>query len=671
LFSPQLLGKRSEAIRPGGVMVLILLPIHEGHDMHFVSRFRTAGLLALATISLPTLALAQTITVTDIAFESETGLKVSIPTLEAVGANLDEAAIRGLFRDGLAAAARTLGTLDAERIVIPTLTVTSPAIGPDGAPTSASYHDLELTGIDDGVATTATMAGAEVNGGAADTGTAVVMGKMSTGLLDLHAIIAFYGYADAASEMKTVYDDFVLDGMTFSGPGFACDIGAVRARTFAARPLKGSLEEVASWTAELEAAEREGHEPSPEAIKAAILYYVDILTAFKSTPITFDGFDCGGDDEGKPVTVTAGPLTIGGFAPGIYPPVGLDALRIEVGSDGWMEFGNFTWKAMDFSGPIALVKANADGLSPAWFEANWRELIPALEGLGITGFGMDIPGDAPDEPRITGRIGAFDLSLADYINGVPSTLASSASGISFTLPPDAQPVLASLGLAELVLGYNFAAKWDEPTRTIAVADLTFTGNGLGGVTLSGTIGNAGDSLFATDPDAALAAAMGLTVKQVNISIDNEGFVPALLALAAQEQGQTPQTFQVAAAGMAAALPLALLGGTPDAKALSGALGDFFGGAPNLRITLTANDPAGIAVTELMAAQNDPARLRGKVTVTASAEGEKVPFTYPDLTPPPAEPATPTPEAAAPTPEVTAPAPTEEPTRSDDKAGRKQ
>ena len=645
--------------------------------MNLEPRFRALAWAALTTVSLPTLALAQTLTVNDINYEGENGFKVAIPTIEATGTNLDEAAIRNLFGGGLEAAAKTLSTLDAERISIPTLTVSTTAAIPGGEPTTTTYYDLELSGVSDGIATSATLGSAEVTG---TSDTTVQIGEMPAGLLDLGAIAGFYGYAEPSEELKPVYSNFSIAGMEFAGPGFTCAIGETRADEFSARPLKGTLEEMMKWTAELEAAEKDGTTPSPEVLKAAILYYVDLLTAFQSSPTVVDGLNCSGEDDDKnAVTVTAGPLNIGGFNPGIYPEVSLDGLKIDVANDGWMEFGGFLWKDMNLTGPIDVIRANADNLTPDWFESNWRQLIPALAGFTIRGFAMDIPSEEPGSPRIQAKIGGLDLSLANYVNGIPADMVSSGSDISVTMPPESRPILSALGIDELVMGYGLAARWDQQTSTIVIDNVALTGQQLGGITMTGTIGNAGAQLFDSDPDVALAASMSMTVKDLTVSLDNQGFVPALIAFAALEQGQAPEALHVGFTGMAQALPLALLGATADAQSLSTALGAFFQGAPNLTIKLTAVDPNGIGLPELMAAQENPALLKGKVTITASADGPPLPFTFPDLSslPAPEAPAatpSPAPESEADSsPMIAPPAPaaTEAPTRAEDKASNKQ
>jgi hypothetical protein len=650
--------------------------------MNFVPRFRALAIAALSTVSLPAIALAQSVTVTDIAIDGGS-FDVSIPTIEVTGSDLDEAAIRAIFSGTIKDAATALATIDADAIAIPTMTITSvqSSAGIE-IKSTATYSGFELTGITDGVASSATLASTEsTTESPAPTGTiTMTMGRMSAGLFDLGAFAGFYGYAEPTDEYSPVYADFAVDGMTMSGPQFSCTVGPVSAEEFRLRPLKVTIDDLMKFTAELQAAENGDTMPSPEAMKAAITYYIDLLTAFESSPTVVDGLDCSAiDEKGKPVTIDGGALTIGGFQPGIYPDISMAGLRVEVADDGWIEFDDFTWKEMDLNGPIEVLRDNLDNLDAAWFDANWRRLIPDLAGLSIEGFAADVPSDGTAQPRVQLSVASFDVSLADYVNGIPSTIASHATDVAVSAPPEAQAMLTALGVEKLNMGYNLALKWDEPTRTIAVEDLTVTGDQFGTISLSGTLGNAGPELFAPTNEIAMAAAMSMTVKELTVSIDNQGFVPAIIAAAAAEQKAPPEALHLAFTGMAQAMPLALLGASEDAKGLSTALGAFFAGAPRINVTITAVDPNGIGLPELMAAQENPALLQGKVTIVAAAEGEPVPFVFPDLSGVVMQDATPgaviapEPEPEV-VPEIAPPvdaAPAEGPTRAEDKAGNKQ
>ena len=601
--------------------------------MRFQPRF---SVLAAAALGLmPAAAFGATLTVTGIEIAGNAGFRLSVPVVEATDTNFEEADFRALFSADFTAAASELVNLDAASIRIPTLTITYET--PDGSGGSQSatitYLDFELTDVSDGVAQSASIGKSvmETEGPGVFT-----MGRMTTGLLDLGGIVGLYGLSGEprGKEIRPLYEDFHLEGMTLTSDLLTCEIGPASAERFSARPIAGSFEQLLAISAELEAAETSGKAPSPEEIAKVVEFYADFLTAMESTPVIVDGVTCEGHDpDGKAVRLSSGPMTVGGFAPGIYPALGVDDFRLEIVDDGWMEFGNFTWKQMDLNGPLDALLEARDSLTPAWFEENWRKLIPAIEGFALAGFAMDIPD--PDKPgaRLTGNIGALDVALADYVNGIPSQILATGSGIEVPVPEGADGMqLRAIGVDTLLIDYDLSARWDESTKTIAVDTFSLASADLGGFSLRGTIANAGPELFSVDPEVATAAATGLTVTELTIQLENAGLAPLLIAMGAAEEGIPPEAFHKVVAGLARALPLSTMGGTPEAMKLSDALGEFLDGAPRLTLTLTATEPGGIGLAELMAAQENPMLLKDKVTIVAEAEGEPEPFTFPEITP---------------------------------------
>lgn len=591
---------------------------------------------ALTSVCLPaSVALAETATVTGITVTGEGGFKLTVPSVETTDANLGEAAIRAIFAGDFAGTAGDLASLDAARIRIPEIRIEYDLPAADGTTQKSTlvYRDLELTGVIDGVAKSASVGGAKV-----EVGGDVVwnFGRMSSGLFDIGGILGFYGLGDQATgaEIKPVYADFVFDGLQIASPEFNCKVGAARVAEFSARPLQHSIQQMMVLAQELEAQKAAGKEPSPEAVAGMIAFYVDFLTAFRSSPTAFDGFTCAGkDDKGNPMEIKSGAVTMGGFEPGTYPQIGLNDFRIDVENDGWMEFANFTWKAMDFNAAIATLKDAGTSLNEAWFAANWRKLIPVVDGFSVSGFGMDIPDEENSGQRIQASVGAFDLTLGDYRNGIPARVALSASDIEVPVPPDAADgaggELAALGIDKLDLDYDAALRWDEASETIAVERFALAGAEMGSVQLSGTLGNATPDLFSEDLGKATAAAQALTIKDLQIEIVDDGLSSVIIALAAKEEKQEPAALRAVLSGLAQAMPLAMLGATDEAMNLGTALRAFVDGRPNLRLTLTAKDPAGISLADLEALKKDPSVLNGKVSIAAQASGEPRPLAEPE------------------------------------------
>ena len=56
------------------------------------------------------------------------------------------------------------------------------------------------------------------------------------------------------------------------------------------------------------------------------------------------------------------------------------------------------------------------------FTDNWRKLIPALGGFAFSGLKIDVPDPQAEGSRIQANVADFDLSLSDYLNGIPTKM---------------------------------------------------------------------------------------------------------------------------------------------------------------------------------------------------------------------------------------------------------
>jgi len=342
---------------------------------------------------------AETLSVTGITQGVATGpYELSVPSVEVVDGNINEGAVRGLFT-GAPGALDALATLDAKSVTIPEIKVSYPSYVDGAGPSVITYRDITLTDVADGVAASAHVGSADFSGAESVTGT---FGEMSVGRFDLAALLGFYGLAAApaaGTEMKEVYADFKFSGGSLKGgDAFSCEFGTGELGSFSARPLKQNFTEINALIVQADAAQKAGTEVAPETVDKLVRFYADMFTAFSSTPMTFNGFTCSGkDDKGNPLTVASGPITVGGFEPAIYPAISLDDFDMTVENDGFLKFGNFTWKKMDFTAAIAAIEA-ATKLDEAYFAANWRKLVPALDGMSLADFSIDVP-----DPEASGK----------------------------------------------------------------------------------------------------------------------------------------------------------------------------------------------------------------------------------------------------------------------------
>jgi hypothetical protein len=605
------------------------------------SRLRFAAALLLGT-TLATAAHAETLTVTDIELPGTELYNLVIPSVEVTDGNLTEEQVRDLFKvESLDDLGKWAG-ITAKSLKIPEISMkyAMPGATPGAASIedTITYRDIELIDVVDGVAASTVVAGAEVTSAEL---MSMTFGKMSSGRFDIGALLGFYGIggdASATTEMKEVYTDFQFEGGEFAiGSGesevVSCTFGPATAGRFLARPLQTSLTDLQEIVLRVQEAQKTDPSamPAPADVKALVSYYTDILTAFASDPMTFDGFDCSGSDPttSKPFSVASGAIDIGNFEPGIYPNISLSDFDLKT-DDGLVQFGNLTWKRMDLNGPIEALKG-AETLDEAWFTANWRKLIPAMDGLSISDVTFDIPDPAAPGKRNAGTAGLFDITLGKYVNGLPSEIAVALDDATLPLPPElaagpAAGAIAERGITEINSDTHVKLHWDEATNTIIVDELLSDADEFFRIAITGTIGNATPALFGDDEAAALQASLGLTVKDLTVDIEDRGLYGMVLAISAAESGQPMQASRIALSGMVQGMTLAILGSDETSLTAVGELGKFLSGTNSkVSITLTAKEGAGLSLADLSALEKDPTVLAGKVTVTAVASGDPVPM----------------------------------------------
>lgn len=554
--------------------------------------------------------------------EPEPGLEfaISIPSIETVDSSISDAVLEEIFRGDIAAHADELAGLDATSITVPEIVVSFTSDDGDGSQEmSLTFTDLVLSDVADGLAAGVSLA--SVSMVADDIG--FDYGSLTMSNLDIDNILGIFGLVDhgGQTELETIFSDFVFEGGTLEADDLSCTYGGGSGTDYRARPLRTSFAEMMAITAAME--------DDPETLDPALMgrflkMYADVLTAFSVENATVEGFSCEGTDDGQEISFSIGGMTMGGMSPGVYPSISMDGFDIAVEEEGSITLANVTIKPMDLTTTIATLEAAPDLVDEAWLEANARSLIPAMEGFSMSGLDIDIPDpDAPDT-RIQAMIGAFDLSLADYINGIPTDFDMSATNIQAEIPADSGDEsldqLRSFGITAIDAGFRVAGAWDAETETIAIEEMSMSGVDLASVLLAGTISNATEDLFALDMNAALAAGMALAVSNLDLTVTDAGLSDIILAVAAADQGTSPEALRPIFAGLAQGTVIGMMAGAADAAKLGETINAFVSGkAKTLMIGIEAKTEPGLGMMDFMAAEQDPASLLGKVNISAEAK----------------------------------------------------
>lgn len=546
---------------------------------------------------------------------------VVIPTIDAVGSSLSESELADILSGNIADHASDLADLDASSIAVPEITVTITGQSA-GEPHQAimTFSGLQLDNIVDGKADAVSLDSMSLE---ADDVT-FNFGTVSAANLDIGGLLGIYGLVDASgqTELEVVYTDLAAAGGSLESEEVSCTLGNVAGAEFKGRPLKTSFAEIMSMA---QAMEDEPDTVDPVVMGKFLKMYADILTAFETSELTFGGMSCNGvDDDGKPMTIDLAGMSMGAMSPGTYPSMTIEGFKVTVEGDGAMALDQFTFKPMDLTSTIATLVGAPDAVDEAWLEANARALIPAMEGLSLRGLDIDLPDPDTPDSRIQAKVGEFDLSLASYFNGIPTDFDMSASGVQAEIPANSGDEtfeqLRALGITDVDAGFRIAAAWNAASSSIAIEEVSMSGVDLATIVLAGLVNNATEDLYALDPDTALAAAMGLAVKSLDLTVTDAGLSDIVLSVVAAEQGADPATLRPVFAGLAQGTVISMMAGAADAAKLGEAINAFVSGtAKTLQIGIAAKADPGLGMMDFMAAEEDPTTLLGKVDISATAK----------------------------------------------------
>jgi hypothetical protein len=470
------------------------------------------------------------------------------------------------------------------------------------------------------------------SGEAVSRGETTSYSAISADNFDMKRLLEFVGIVkgDPNAPLKPVYTAGVSGGTTQSGPLYSCTFGGSSTEQLEARPVGVLLADVLGVIEKY----KDEDEPPPEALEVIVGYAVDLFRGFRGGAGTVGAIDCSIPGD-TPVSISFAGASTGSFEPGIYPQITVGALSVDAGETGTASLGEFVLRPIDFNPTLDALASAAGELSEAWFETNWRSLIPSWGGLSFSDFAIDVttpatPGNStlgtPATPseHVEAKVANFDLSLGNYRLGIPTDVSVSASGVEVPLPEDTTDpqimTLLAAGLTGVNMGFDAAAAWDEAASVINLERLALAAVDLGGMSVSATFANASEQLFAVDPNVAMAAGFALTVKDLTINVTDDGLGEILWPLAAAEQGQNDvEAFRTQMAGFAEGLAIQLIGPTDAARQLGAALSEFVtGGKGEITINITSKDPNGIPMAMFIAAQNDPTILAGQVEITGMA-----------------------------------------------------
>jgi hypothetical protein len=313
--------------------------------------------------------------------------------------------------------------------------------------------------------------------------------------------------------------------------------------------------------------------------KGGAFHVHDILGADidsgKIGALSISGIDGSGDDKGGKVTIKAGALKVenANFS------AALAAATHSGDAAGPSNLGAFSWQNVD------LVVPESDGATPD-------------KTIHIAIGSIDLHNNYDGAAFKDGKLTVKGLVVE------PSKTADLAASLGI------------LGYTRLDLGLVSAAHYDAGAKTLAVDEITLSGDKMGSFGLKANFGDIGPEIFGTDNDARMGALMGGSISALEIKFANTGLFEKAVGYFADQQKATPEALKKQWSQAAGMMFPALLGGDPAAVKLAGEAQKFIA-APN-NLTISVKPKTGSLKFADAMALADPTTAMSKIDITATA-----------------------------------------------------
>jgi hypothetical protein len=512
-----------------------------------------------------------------------------------------------------------LRAVSADRIVASEI-VAEPKAGTPGQ--TVTYRNFVLTGVNAGHVTDASaqsisMVLTDDNAGRISGD----FGAMTAHNIDfvLAGRIAASSRSDANEAKGLLYENFSLDGGGFVAQKENVEITFGR--------ISGSKIKARPFATPLSALPKDNSQPqvmTPEQKRMMAGFGADLLDSFDIGSFEVRDIGVKGISDAKPFNAhldrmalaDLGDAKIGEFSFAGFSTTS-DNTRVSL--------GNVAFRGFDMSAMRTRMKAAASDIAQPLDEAKPRELMPNLREFSLSAFeyrgaGAGIVAGA-GRGGANMRINKIETRSSDVYEGIPTALTASLDGLSFdvsaTASNDSLRTIAGLGYSQVDLGSRMDVAWKQSAQELAANEVSVAAAGMGALRLKGTLTNVSKDLFAPEPAVAQAAALSALVKNVDLTVTDQGLLNRMIANEAKRSNRTPDAVRSEwVTGAAVGIPRAL-GDAPAGRTLGAAVSKFIAKPNTLHVS--ANAPNGIGAAELMLFSQDPAAFLKRMDVQASAE----------------------------------------------------
>jgi len=512
-----------------------------------------------------------------------------------------------------------LKRITAKQITIPEARVTQ-VLGKESQTTT--YKNTVLKDVSGGRIASVLIETSATQASGAKGNVLISTGRASMDDFDLPALARLYETkAEGASPPFTrIYGAFAIDNVEFADneTDTVFKVARIGGRDFLARPTKDSWTGTAGILTEM--ADRK--DLSAEDQGRLLPAIADLLEAFQIGSMEASGIEATSKSSDSPGQVRIARIAYTGGAEGKPADVRWEGFEFS-DKDNRAKLDSLSFTGFSFRQTIEglrnLPGKSLDNLDPT----TARSLVPTLGTVKLSGFSLDGTSDDDGKKvKVRAAFKGLELTAEKPVNAVPTNIRIGLQNFTMALPSsstdDGIKELVALGYKNIDVSLLAAATWNEAANEIALSEVSFQGQDMGNIAVTGIIGNVGKDLFDADTAIAAVALAGARAKALDITVENKGLFERYLDKTAKEQKTKPESLRRTYAAGAAFVVPAMIGSSEQARALSQAIARFIAKPGKLTLSATPKDPSGFGIVEAVLLP-DPKAILDQLNVSAKAE----------------------------------------------------
>jgi len=216
-------------------------------------------------------------------------------------------------------------------------------------------------------------------------------------------------------------------------------------------------------------------------------------------------------------------------------------------------------------------------------------------------------------------LAAFALTADHWERVIPYNFYVKVKDLVYRPGPTDSALLSALqeiGRKDLQFSLLGDMAWEAADSSLNIRRLAFSGRGIGGFELQGKFLDIPESFFAGKAESVDAILNEAAIANMEIRLQDSGFIHSLVQWGTQQINISAEELQKDLHDIAVKSPPLLLKNSREAQNFSDVFGAFIADSGTIRVSMSAPQPAGLKLSDILSAQNDLPALLTRLKLTA-------------------------------------------------------